>query len=231
MSSGYKALMVFFVFGIIIGLIFACLYPVIGDVTFLALSCIIWVSCLLGIGSIYLNINIKKHTEENFKFFNMCQEDKDIAQCQNKYHNNHKLHEAELLDNLKRYCRENNLDYNKSLKKYFKGYNTYIKILADRRRFASYQINNACGGLPRYCPKCRKDMIKSFNTGVPDYTGVSTQVVYSSIWEEVASVEVKTKEVTGAWTLGGATTVFTEDKKKTIRQYKCPNCGYRYTKG
>ena len=34
-----------------------------------------------------------------------------------------------------------------------------------------------------------------------------------------------------AYTLGGATTVFTKNQTKQVKTYKCPNCDYTHTIG
>ena len=174
-----------------------------------------------------------KTDEENLKFFYEClsiEELEDIEKYSYMYIGSR--YEEKIDEPLKKYCIDNNLNFDESKKKYLDGRNVHEKNAATYVQLNKQSYEIMCMGLPSKCPKCSKEMVEvasrcpnPINKYYPD------SIIYKNLWEEVATVETQTTQVSDAWTLGGATTVFTQNEKRTIKQYKCPKCGYLYIKG
>ena len=76
------------------------------------------------------------------------------------------------------------------------------------------------GSLPKNCPKC----------GAVNYE--KTEIGYPlSKWELISTKTVDSETFDKAYTLGGATTLFTKKQTKQVKTYKCPKCGYIHTVG
>ena len=72
---------------------------------------------------------------------------------------------------------------------------------------------------PQFCPSCHHENYERDDLGMKK----------NNQWI-LDSSEIKTRsEFDSAYTIGGATTVFTKDKKETVRTYRCPKCGYKVT--
>ena len=72
---------------------------------------------------------------------------------------------------------------------------------------------------PQFCPSCFSMNYERDDSGMKK----------NDQWI-LDSSEIKTKrEFDSAYTIGGATTVFTKDKKETVKTYRCPKCGYKVT--
>ena len=71
--------------------------------------------------------------------------------------------------------------------------------------------NEAKGGLPTFCPKCH-----AYNFPL-------------SKWVLQSSKAVEVEKLDKAYTLGGATTVFTKKERTQVKTYKCPKCDYTHT--
>ena len=68
-------------------------------------------------------------------------------------------------------------------------------------------------GLPWACPGCHRQL----GGDVPKK------------WEIISSATTKGRALDKAYTLAGATTIFTKEVSHTVKTYKCPYCGFTHT--
>lgn len=174
--------------------------------------------------------------QAGLSFFFKCLDVNEISEIENSTYFALDRYKAEyeeaITRTLKKYCEDKKLDFDYHKLLYKKGREKYKKEVERINKRYSDIYQYTAKGLPGSCPGCSKCLvIVSEESDNPQGKHYPKSRSYKNLWVEAATVEAKTTHITDAWTLGGATTVFTQEGKRTIKQYKCPNCGYLYTKG
>lgn len=128
-------------------------------------------------------------------------------------------------EQLEAFCKKNDIDYNLALKTFCRGYSIYRSKTSQREeelikanREQRLQAEVSYTGLPYCCPSCGKVLWKYDDYG---------RIIHE--WVLVSGATYTKRSFDGAYTLGGATTVFTKEEKRIAGQYKCPACIYTHT--
>lgn len=103
----------------------------------------------------------------------------------------------------------------------------YSEYLAKRNANIEHEIEELYK-VPTHCPSCGS---KNYKHSEEDrWNGHLNYLDIVPTWILESSISYKDKKFDSAFTLGGATTIFTKEQTKKLNTYRCPNCNYKLTK-